>query len=109
MMDGTAKPSTDVSGTSPADRRRHARVGVMLMASLRSTNGIFDCMVLDISRGGAKLMLSEPHALPSSVTLVLGGFGTFRAQRMWQHNEILGIQFADTPDAIVEAFQGLVP
>ena len=109
MMDGTAKPGANVSGTSPADRRRHERVGVMLMASIRSTNGIFDCMVLDISRGGAKLMLSEPHALPSSLTLVLGGFGTFRAQRMWQHNEILGIQFADTPDAVVEAFHGLVP
>jgi hypothetical protein len=109
MMDGTAKPNTDVAGVSPAERRRHERVGVMLMASLRSTNGIFDCMVLDISRGGAKLILGEPQALPPSVTLMLGGFGSFRAQTVWQHNEILGIRFTDTPEAIAEAFQGLVP
>jgi len=109
MMDGTARAKTDVTSPSAAERRRHARVGVMLMASLRSTNGIYDCMVLDISRGGAKLTLGEPQTLPPTVTLVLGGFGTFRAQTVWQHNEIVGIRFDDTPEAIAQAFQGLVP
>ncbi|HZT52000.1 MAG TPA: PilZ domain-containing protein [Stellaceae bacterium] len=94
---------------SPQERRRHARAGVMLMASLRSATGIFDCMVLDISRGGAKLMLTEPHELSPAVTLVLQGFGSFRAQQVWRHGEVVGIRFVDAPDAIAGAFPGIVP
>jgi PilZ domain-containing protein len=109
-MDGTARSSAEIdNGPSPSERRRHARVGVMLMATLRSTNGIFDCMVLDISRGGAKVMLSEPHEIAPVVTLVLGGFGTFRAQRVWHRGEILGICFDDPPETIAAAFPGIVP
>lgn len=109
-MDGTARSSAESEpGASAIERRRHARVGVMLMATLRSTNGIFDCMVLDISRGGAKLALGEPHAIATAVTLVFGGFGTFRAQPAWQRGEIVGVRFLDPPQAIADAFQGLVP
>jgi hypothetical protein len=108
-MDGRAGPGASIADTSPADRRRHARVGVMLMATLRATGGLYDCMVLDISRGGAKLTLGEPHAVGSAVSLVLGGFGTFRAEPVWQRGEILGLRFLDPPEAIAAALQGLVP
>jgi hypothetical protein len=81
----------------------------MLMATLRAVNGLYDCMVLDISRGGAKLSLGEPHAVASAVTLVLGGFGAFRAERVWQRGEFLGVRFLDPPDAVAAAMKGLVP
>jgi hypothetical protein len=109
-MDGTARSSAEIeTGASPIDRRRHARVGVMLMATLRSTNGLFDCMVLDISRGGAKVMLSEAHDITPAVTLILGGFGAFRAQLVWHRGEILGIRFDDPPEKIAAALPGIVP
>jgi hypothetical protein len=109
-MDATARSSAEIEhGTNPSERRRHVRIGIMLMATLRSTNGIFDCMVLDLSRGGAKVMLHEPHVIGTAVTLILGGFGSFRAQPVWQRGEIIGIRFADPPETIASAFPGLVP
>lgn len=109
-MDATTRSSADPGqAVNPAERRLHTRVGVMLMATLRSTHGIFDCMVLDLSRGGAKVMLHEPHTIGGNVTLLLGGFGSFRAQPMWQRGEMIGIRFADPPETIASAFHGIVP
>jgi len=109
-MDGRAGSGAGTEqGMSPSERRRHPRVGVMLMAALRSANGMFDCIVLDISRGGAKLTLGEPHAIGNAVSLVLGGFGTFRAQPVWQRGDVMGIRFLDPPETIANALNGLVP
>ncbi|HUZ75647.1 MAG TPA: PilZ domain-containing protein [Stellaceae bacterium] len=107
--------ATDTTGlergtdANPADRRRHQRVGTMWMATLQSAGSLHDCMVIDLSRGGAKLVLPDAQPLADTVELVVGGFGTFRAKRVWQRGEFAGVQFLDPPDKIAAAFRNMLP
>lgn len=111
-MDGTV-PADTKAATAAAlnERRQYTRVGVMWMATLKSTTGFLECIVLDLSRGGAKLAFNAPASLPANaaVALVLEGVGTFRAAAVWQRADYAGIQFLDPPDAIATAFAGRLP
>jgi PilZ domain len=94
-----------------ADRRRNERIGVMWMGTLKVPRGFFDCVVIDVSRGGAKLAFGEPHALGAGipVSLILERFGTFRAETVWQRADIAGIRFLDPPDAVAASFGAILP
>jgi hypothetical protein len=110
-MDGT--PATDI-GTAkphPAERRRHQRAGVMIMATLRTGRGFIECMVLDLSSGGAKLAFGEEIVLPPghAVALIIGRIGTFRAQAVWQRTTFTGIRFLDPPETIAQALGDMLP
>src|SRR6185437_7423406 len=93
-----------------AERRQHRRVGVMMMATVRAARGFFDCMVLDLSSGGAKLAFSDQVALRpgDSVSLIIARVGTFRAQSVWQRTNFAGIRFLDPPDAVAEAMGAIL-
>lgn len=110
-MDG--RSAYDIASTNErrSERRSHQRVGVMMMATLRATRGFFDCMVLDLSSGGAKLAISEQLVLTpgDSVSLIITPFGTFRAQSVWQRTSFAGIRFLDPPEAIARALGDILP
>jgi len=95
--------------TRPEERRRARRIGVMWMATLRSSNGFAECVVIDISRGGAKLKLASAEPLPSAVSLVFDAYGCFRAETVWQRADIAGLRFLEAPDEIGAAFAGILP
>jgi hypothetical protein len=109
-MDSIVTTSTSAAPAAAAsERRRHARTGIMWMATLRSAQGFTECIVLDLSRGGAKLAFTAPAALPTTpVALVLEGVGTFRAAVVWQRAEFAGICFLDAPETIASAFAELM-
>jgi len=94
-----------------ADRRRHPRVGVMWMSTLQVQRAFYDCIVIDLSRGGAKLVFAEPHdfAPGTSVALVIERFGTFRAETVWRRASLAGIRFLDPPETIAAAFRDVLP
>ena len=66
-------------------------------------------MVIDVSRGGAKLMLGQAHPLPKSVTLVVGALRHVPRQAVWQRGEFAGVRFLDPPEKIADAFGGMLP
>jgi PilZ domain len=97
------------SVANPAERRRHQRVGALWMATLQSGGHVEECMVIDISRGGAKLMLPQAHPLGGIHALVIGGFGTLRARLAWQRGEFAGVEFLDPPETIAARFRNMLP
>ncbi len=97
------------AATKPDERRRHPRVGALWMATVHAVSDVHDCMVIDVSRGGAKLMLSQAHPLTEIRALVVGALGTFRARLVWQRGEFAGVQFLDPPEKIADAFGGMLP
>jgi len=103
-----ASPRSD-GDTQVAERRRHQRIGVMWMASLRSGGNYVDCLVVDLSCGGARLLLSAPMILGPSVRVEIAAYGTFAASVVWQRNASAGIRFDAAPAAIAAAFAGLLP
>lgn len=110
-MTGAATPQTAGNpAVLPHERRLHPRIGVMWMATLRSASGLVECIVLDVSCGGAKLALSTPITLRpgAGATLVIEGFGSFRASGVWQRQDYVGIRFLDPPETIARAFPGVL-
>jgi PilZ domain len=88
------------------DRRRHDRVRVGWLATLRLPSGLFECLIINLSPGGAKIKLSEGVALApgEAAALVVGKFGTFRADTVWRRADTVGLSFRDPPETVTAAF-----
>jgi hypothetical protein len=93
-----------------AERRRHPRAGVTFMAVIRAPHGFYSCLVVDLSKGGAKISFDEtPHVMPGDrVTLLIDAYGEFHAEAIWHRGELAGIRFTDPPAKIEAAFHDLL-
>jgi len=93
-------------------RRRHRRFETVQPGTILSNGGI-DCLIMDMSHGGASLQLSNPNAdVPESFDLQLQSGSTLRCSVRWRSGEKVGVQGeALFPDKIVADMlkQGDVP
>ena len=85
----------------PAEQRRHKRHGGLWSAQLETTSGRrLDCILFDISSGGAKLRLDEPLALGEVMTLVSERFGKRSARVAWTAPRCAGLTFLSEATAM---------
>ncbi|MGH7090217.1 MAG: PilZ domain-containing protein [Stellaceae bacterium] len=94
-----------------AERRQYPRVGVAWLATLKAGLGVFDCMVIDVSKGGAKLAFTDPFPSGGSgaATLDLGTRGVLRAEIVWRRTMYCGLRFLDAPDRVAAVLEGAIP
>jgi hypothetical protein len=89
------------------ERRAHVRKSIVLPAKLETADRQFDCLILDISAGGARLHMSQDISqdfdAAQSVTLTFEGYGTFAARVAWRATAEIGLKFAAAPDAVAKA------
>jgi hypothetical protein len=104
------------------DRRRYRRSRVLWGATV-TAEGIDDevtCTVVDISAGGAKLMMNakmmgrDPDLLSMvtpgcQVTLSVRASGTVPAEVVWQDGDRAGLRFLIDPEDVRARFPGVVP
>jgi hypothetical protein len=92
-----AGPVSDVLEPSGSERRRHRRRNGAWAATLETTHGdCVGCVVLDLSPGGAKLLLeNKPVAIGELVTFVTERFGTHRGRVAWATGARAGLSFVD--------------
>ena len=80
------------------EKRAHVRRLIAHRARVESPDGSFaaDCVMIDVSAGGARLILSTTDPLPDRFFLVLSHDGALRrlCEPMW-HSEAtaVGVQF----------------
>jgi hypothetical protein len=104
------------------DRRRHRRSRVLWGATVTAegVDGEVTCTVVDISAGGAKLMMNakmigrDPDLLGMltpgcEVTLSVRASGTVPAEIVWQDGDRAGLRFLIEPDDVRARFPGVVP
>jgi len=109
------------------DRRRHRRARVLWGATLTAdgldgemTCGEVTCTVVDISAGGAKLMMNakmmgrDPDLLSlvtpgTHVTLSVRASGTVPAEVVWQDADRAGLRFLIEPVEVRARFPGVIP
>ena len=91
------------------ERRRFRRTSVSLASTLETAHGTMQCVVLDLSLGGAGIRLHEQLEPLEQVTLVLAKFGRFRGHVVWRNATNAGIQFSDPPDEIMLRFGNDIP
>ena len=93
----------------PAAMRRYRRKPVIWAASLEASNGVFDCIILDLSSGGAKLKLSQVVPLNQPAVLSVGRFGTFPCRIVRSEVGEAGIQFSEPPHVILGRLGEILP
>ena len=95
--------------TAALDQRRHVRTRVLWMATLDTKEGPLACIVLDVSRAGAKLQFATPIfpvLLRQPVELHIEPLGMLNAEVVWQLGDRMGVQFSDDPAQINSVIGG---
>jgi len=83
-------------------QRRHPRSAVLWAAQLAIADGrILDCAVLDLSAGGAKLMVNHNLSVGDKVRLTSRRFGERQANVAWTEPERVGLQFLEIDESAV--------
>jgi PilZ domain len=89
---------------SASEQRRHARQSGLWPAQLETTSGRrLDCILFDISSGGAKLRLDEPVLAGEVITLISPRFGTRCARVAWIAPRHVGLSFLSEAGATAAA------
>ncbi|MFA6316976.1 MAG: PilZ domain-containing protein [Elusimicrobiota bacterium] len=102
-----------------AERRIHGRKPIRHPAKLRvhqehhlkarlEEGGTWhDCLILNISPGGAKVSVEGPASDAKVVHLEIGRFGRFGAEVVWRAGSELGLRFTHDPAEMTEVVLGL--
>jgi hypothetical protein len=78
------------------ERRRHRRRAGAWTAALETTRGDrVGCVVLDLSPGGAKLLIEKSVAIGELVTFATERFGTYRGRIAWVAGARAGLAFTN--------------
>lgn len=102
------KPCARTVEHGPA-MRRYRRKPVIWAAKLAASSGVVDCIILDLSSGGAKLKVSSIMPLNEAAVLVFGKFGTFPCRIVRSSAGEVGIEFTDPPKAIADRLSEILP
>ena len=81
------------------DHRSATRARAFLKAQIRFNNGMstMDCVIRDLSDGGARLQISDSVAIPNSFELHIPKRDeTRRAILHWRTSEEMGVGFQDS-------------
>ncbi len=97
----------DEAGVSEKDQRRHIRKRVLWAAQLETADGTFNCIVLNVSRSGAKLRFAKVVQTQEPVALLGDAFGKIPAEVVWQRGDKVGIRFAADPEQIAQMMASL--
>jgi len=80
------------------DRRKFVRRRTLKGGRLAYDNGsqTTDCLIRDLSEGGAKIQVADVHRIPSELVLSFGdGRGSRPCFVRWRRGDALGIEFTD--------------
>lgn len=101
--------TTREPGANQREQRRHVRKRVLLAGRIETKDGTFDCVVLDVSRSGARLHFNAPIPDQTTVNLAFGSFGTLNAKVIWQRSDKMGICFTAEPAQIANIIGQAIP
>ena len=85
--------------TNAARQGTEARRQLLWSGVLQTARGPAQCLVLDISTGGARLSVGAVVAAGEAVTLMVAGMGMFRGTIVWAEQGVIGVAFAAAQSA----------
>lgn len=88
------------SGDGATERRRHPRQRILWAGALAADNAEVECVVEDISPGGARLCVEGGPAGPEPLALIVPGIGRFSGTIAWRDAARLGLAFLDRPEIV---------
>jgi hypothetical protein len=108
------QPSPAANGHDPAPdpwekQRRHKRKPVLWSARIDTGMGAVECVILDLSLGGAKLRVIGKAPGRQRVTLTIDRFGPLEADVVWARSSHLGLRFTAPPDKVAQTIGAALP
>jgi hypothetical protein len=96
---------------SPRERRAHRRKPTLWEGRLDTDIGVFACVVLNISQGGALVQLDAPLLPAERASLTIERYGSLGAEIVWQMPDEgrVGIRFTDPPQHVARILSGALP
>ncbi len=85
-------PAEGAGGEGDWQPRRHARCRMFKPAHVVLDDAVLDCVLLDLSPGGAQVYLLARADLPDLVTLWLPGGEGRPMRRRWQQGSHIGFE-----------------
>ncbi|WP_035180251.1 PilZ domain-containing protein [Acidocella facilis] len=88
------------SRTDTTERRRSARQPALSRAKLvygLTSQAVVDCMVRDLSEGGAKVETAVMMPVPDYLTLRIDGRAPRRVRRCWARGVAIGLEYLNEP------------
>jgi len=89
--------------------RSTVRKRVLWAAQLEVSSKRYDCIVVDLSLGGARLHFPEAISKGQKAVLVLDRIGKLGGEVMWQQERSIGIRFTDDPQRVAQLIGGRLP
>ena len=89
--------------------RQFRRKAVIWGAKIETEDGAFDCIMLDLSLGGARLRCDHAFTLLKPATLRLDKFGKFPAEVVWTTGNEVGLRFTEKADDVAARFGDVMP
>ena len=89
-------------GEAEQNRRQYKRTSAMLSGTLFHDDRVDDCVIFNLSLGGAMVRFSETLADRAAVTLSVSRAGALRAEAVWQTGKTLGLRFFDAPERVAD-------
>ena len=108
-VDASPEKRPPLTEEEAAAHRATVRKRVLWAARIEAAGRQYDCVVVDLSLGGAKLDVAAPVAQGDAVTLILERFGSFRAEIAWRDDGSIGLRFAEDPQRIADLIGGRLP
>jgi hypothetical protein len=101
MGDGGAAAGKTGGTEELHERQKHPRTAVFCSGKLAAGGHAWDCDILDISVGGAKLRFRTPLDPGAELRLTIEPHGTLPGRVAWQNGQYLGMEFVCDPDQAV--------
>ena len=89
--------------------RKYRRASVHWPATLGCRDASAACVIVNLSANGAKVMVEDPPAGQSRVTLSSDRFGTLAGDIIWRSPRALGIRFVLAPDLVATVLGDRLP
>ena len=89
------------------DRRAHRRHQVSLDASLKSAGQVFDCVIVDVSAGGAQLVVNLPAEI-ATMRLEIEAYDGFDCRVVWRNEACVRIEFQHEPVEVARRLAALL-
>ena len=99
MTDGGAIAEKTGDTADLDDRQRYPRTAVYCAAKLAAAGRAWDCEILDISAGGAKIRFPTTLDPAAELSLTIGSHSTVPVRLVWQSGQYLGVAFLCDPAA----------
>lgn len=91
------RQATRAETTGTTSRRQHQRIRTLKRGRIvyRESSCMIDCLILNISEGGAAVQPADFVELPETFLLKLEHGPTYRCEVCWRHRNKLGVRFLD--------------